>query len=123
MRTREGMATVHVEGRLRGRKPKLSEGQQKELRRMHDTGALALTADQAWSSVEAGVSIEVIRRQSIILDGAPAQQPAFGMTTDRHRSSHIRPFGLPLLQRNKKRTIALSRQVLPLGTARKGLHA
>jgi DNA invertase Pin-like site-specific DNA recombinase len=38
MRTREGMAIARAKGKLRGRKPKLSERQQLELRRMHDSG-------------------------------------------------------------------------------------
>ena len=38
MRTREGMAIARAKGKLRGRKPKLSERQQRELRRMYDTG-------------------------------------------------------------------------------------
>jgi len=37
MRTREGMAIARAKGKLRGKQPKLSEKQQKELRRMHDT--------------------------------------------------------------------------------------
>lgn len=38
MRTREGMAVARAKGKLRGKKPKLSERQQAELRRMHATG-------------------------------------------------------------------------------------
>lgn len=38
MRTREGMAIARSKGKLRGKKPKLSDRQQKELRRMYDTG-------------------------------------------------------------------------------------
>ena len=38
LRTREGMAIARAKGRLRGKQPKLSDKQQKELRRMHDTG-------------------------------------------------------------------------------------
>ena len=38
MRTREGMAIAKAKGKLKGRKPKLSERRQAELRRMHDTG-------------------------------------------------------------------------------------
>ena len=38
MRTREGMAVARAKGKLRGKKPKLSDRQQKELRRMHDSG-------------------------------------------------------------------------------------
>ena len=38
LRTREGMAIARAKGRLRGKKPKLTDKQQKELRRMHGTG-------------------------------------------------------------------------------------
>jgi len=37
LRTREGMAVARAKGKLRGKKPKLSDRQQKELRRMYDT--------------------------------------------------------------------------------------
>lgn len=37
MRTREGMAIARAKGKLRGKKPKLSDKQQRELRRMYDT--------------------------------------------------------------------------------------
>ena len=43
MRTREGMAVARAKGKLRGKKPKLSERQQKELRRMHDTGEYSIS--------------------------------------------------------------------------------
>jgi DNA invertase Pin-like site-specific DNA recombinase len=38
MRTREGMAVARAKGRLKGRAPKLSARQQRELVRMHATG-------------------------------------------------------------------------------------
>jgi len=38
MRTREGMAVARAKGKLRGKRPKLSEKQRKELWRMYDTG-------------------------------------------------------------------------------------
>lgn len=38
MRTREGMAVAKAKGKLQGKKPKLSDKQQRELRRMHGTG-------------------------------------------------------------------------------------
>ena len=38
MRTREGMAIARAKGKLRGKQPKLSEKQQKELTRMHASG-------------------------------------------------------------------------------------
>ena len=38
MRTREGMAVARAKGKLRGKRPKLSDKQQRELCRMHATG-------------------------------------------------------------------------------------
>lgn len=38
MRTREGMDIAQAKGKLKGRKPKLSPLQQKELKRMHESG-------------------------------------------------------------------------------------
>ena len=38
MRTREGMAIARDKGKLRGKQPKLSDRQQRELCRMHATG-------------------------------------------------------------------------------------
>ncbi len=38
LRTREGMKIARAKGRLRGKQPKLSDKQQKELGRMHGTG-------------------------------------------------------------------------------------
>ena len=38
LRTREGMKIARAKGKLRGKKPKLSDKQQRELRRMYDTG-------------------------------------------------------------------------------------
>ena len=43
MRTREGMAVARSKGRLKGRKPKLSNKQRAELRRMHATGNYTVT--------------------------------------------------------------------------------
>ena len=43
LRTREGMAIARAKGKLRGKKPKLSYRQQKELRRMHDTGEYSIS--------------------------------------------------------------------------------
>lgn len=43
MRTREGMAIARAKGRLRGKQPKLSDRQQKELCRMHDTGDYSIS--------------------------------------------------------------------------------
>jgi DNA invertase Pin-like site-specific DNA recombinase len=38
MRTREGMAIAGAKGKFRGKQPKLSDRQSRELRRMYDTG-------------------------------------------------------------------------------------
>jgi len=43
LRTREGMAIARAKGKLRGKRPKLSEKQQKELRRMHGTGRYSIS--------------------------------------------------------------------------------
>jgi len=43
MRTREGMAVARAKGKLRGKQPKLSDKQQNELRRMHDTGDYSIS--------------------------------------------------------------------------------
>jgi DNA invertase Pin-like site-specific DNA recombinase len=42
MRTREGMAIARSKGKLRGKQPKLSDKQQKELCRMHATGEYSI---------------------------------------------------------------------------------
>lgn len=43
LRTREGMAIARVKGKLRGKQPKLSEKQQKELCRMRETGQYSIS--------------------------------------------------------------------------------
>ena len=43
MRTRDGMAVARAKGKLRGKMPKLSDRQQKELRRMYDTGDYSIS--------------------------------------------------------------------------------
>jgi hypothetical protein len=43
MRTREGMAIARAKGKLRGKQPKLSTRQQRELRRMHDVGTYSIS--------------------------------------------------------------------------------
>lgn len=43
MRTREGMKVARAKGKLRGRKPKLSERQQQELRRMYATDEYSIS--------------------------------------------------------------------------------
>ena len=43
MRTREGMAIARTKGKLRGKQPKLSDRQQRELCRMHATGEYSIS--------------------------------------------------------------------------------
>ena len=43
MRTREGMPIARAKGKLRGKQPKLSEKQQKDLGRMHATGEYSIS--------------------------------------------------------------------------------
>jgi DNA invertase Pin-like site-specific DNA recombinase len=43
LRTREGMAIARAKGKLRGKSPKLSDRQQTELRRMHETGDYSIS--------------------------------------------------------------------------------
>lgn len=43
LRTREGMAVARAKGKLRGKPPKLTQKQQTELRRMHNTGDYSIS--------------------------------------------------------------------------------
>jgi DNA invertase Pin-like site-specific DNA recombinase len=43
MRTREGMAVARAQGKLKGRQPKLSAMQQRELKKMHQTGEYTIS--------------------------------------------------------------------------------
>lgn len=43
LRTREGMAIARAKGKLLGKQPKLSDKQQKELCRMHETGEYSIS--------------------------------------------------------------------------------
>ena len=42
MHTREAMAIAHAKGKPRGKQPTLPAKQQKELRKMHDTGKYSI---------------------------------------------------------------------------------
>ena len=43
MRTREGIVVARAKGKFRCKQPKLSDKQQKELKRMHGTGDYAIS--------------------------------------------------------------------------------
>lgn len=64
MRTREGMAIARAKGKLRGKKPKLSDKQQKELLRMRDTGEYSVTDLAELFSVSRPSIYRVIQRQA-----------------------------------------------------------
>lgn len=49
MRTRGGMAIARAKGKLRGKQPKLSDKQQRELRRMHGTGEYSISDLEVFS--------------------------------------------------------------------------
>ena len=64
LRTREGMAIARARGRLRGKQPKLSDKQQKELRRMHDTGEYAISDLAELFSVSRPTVYRTLARQA-----------------------------------------------------------
>ncbi|MGU3665653.1 recombinase family protein [Methylobacterium sp. A49B] len=68
LRTREGMTIAKSHGKLRGKKPKLTEKQQRELRRMNDTGECAIADLAELFSVSRPTVYRTLARQS---DGIP----------------------------------------------------
>lgn len=65
MRTREGMAIARSKGKLRGKKPKLSDRQQKELRRMYDTGEYSVSDLAEVFSISRPTVYRTLGRQSL----------------------------------------------------------
>ena len=65
MRTREGMAIARAKGKLRGKKPKLSDRQQKELRRMYDTGEYSISDLGDLFSVSRPTVYRTLARQAV----------------------------------------------------------
>jgi DNA invertase Pin-like site-specific DNA recombinase len=63
MRTREGMAVARAKGKLRGKKPKLSDKQQRELSRMHDTGDYSISDLAELFSVSRPTVYRTLKRQ------------------------------------------------------------
>ena len=63
LRTREGMAVARAKGRLRGKQPKLSDKQQKELRRMHDTRDYSITDLAELFSISRPTVYRTLKRQ------------------------------------------------------------
>ena len=65
LRTREGMAVARAKGKLRGKKPKLSDRQQKELRRMYDTGHYSISDLADLFSISRPTVYRTLRRQPV----------------------------------------------------------
>lgn len=65
LRTREGMAVARAKGKLRGKKPKLSDKQQKELRRMHGTGRYSISDLAELFSVSRPTVYRTLSRASV----------------------------------------------------------
>lgn len=64
MRTREGMAIARAKGKLRGKQPKLSDKQQKELCRMHSTGEYSISDLAEVFSVSRPTIYRTLKRQA-----------------------------------------------------------
>ena len=65
MRTREGMAIARAKGKLRGKQPKLSAKQQKELCRMHTTGEYSISDLAELFSVSRPTVYRTLKRQRL----------------------------------------------------------
>ncbi|WKA69874.1 recombinase family protein (plasmid) [Klebsiella pneumoniae subsp. pneumoniae] len=64
LRTREGMAIARAKGKLRGKQPKLSDRQQKELCRMHETGEYSISDLAELFSVSRPTVYRTLNRQT-----------------------------------------------------------
>ena len=65
MGTRKGMAMARAKGKLRGKQPKLSEKQHKELGRMYETGDYSISDLADLFSVSRPTVYRTIRRMGI----------------------------------------------------------
>jgi DNA invertase Pin-like site-specific DNA recombinase len=73
LRTREGMAIARAKGKLRGKQPKLTTRQQRELVRMHDTGEYSIAELGELFTVSRATVYRVLERYRIT--NAAAGQP------------------------------------------------
>ncbi len=64
IRTREGMAIARAKGKLRGKPPKLSDKQQRELCRMHGTGKYSISDLAELFSVSRPTVYRTLARQT-----------------------------------------------------------
>ena len=69
MRTREGMAVARAKGKLRGKQPKLSDRQQKELCRMHGTADYSISDLAELFSISRPTVYRTLSRQSVGQEG------------------------------------------------------
>jgi len=84
MRTREGMAIARAKGKLRGKQPKLSLRQQRELRRMHDTGTYSISDLAELFSVSRPTVYRTLARQApAVAEGGT--QPDMSSDVDANR--------------------------------------
>ncbi len=74
MRTREGMAIARAKGKLRGKQPKLSDRQQRELVRMHATGEYSIAELGEVFNVARATVYRVLERRRAA-DAAPSPTP------------------------------------------------
>ncbi|MEY8802629.1 recombinase family protein [Leisingera sp. XS_AS12] len=66
MRTKEGMAVARAKGKLKGKKPKLSDRRQTELRRMYDTGDYSISDLAELFDVSRPTVYRVLQRTSSV---------------------------------------------------------
>jgi DNA invertase Pin-like site-specific DNA recombinase len=82
LRTREGMAIARARGKLRGKQPKLSDKQRRELRRMHDTGEYSISDLAELFSVSRPTVYRTLARE-------PHHQRHIALEKDRHLSPKV----------------------------------
>jgi DNA invertase Pin-like site-specific DNA recombinase len=86
LRTREGMAIARAKGKLRGKQPKLSDKQQKELRRMHGTGKYSISDLAELFSISRPTVYRTLARTTETTDSKPKKRSRAGS----HRITHVR---------------------------------
>lgn len=75
LRTREGMAVARAKGKLRGKQPKLTTRQQRELLRMHDTGEYSKADLAELFTVSRATVYRVLERHRATPHGSPVSAP------------------------------------------------
>ena len=90
MRTREGMAIASAKGKLRGKQPKLSDRQSRELRRMYDTGDYSVSDLAEVFSVSRPTIYRTLQRvPGVGLVSASAGRSGVTKTTFTVKCTHI----------------------------------